>query len=243
MRGEASRLVASYKQESASKVSLLQIALTPLLSSALFVFVPQWLLPASTRYSRISIKSKAASQPPLELLVVKSALTEVTQLTLNPSLLSQLLLFWRHAYQKTVTKAGAASPFRQEKSQFVVVQAGFFPAHSAMRLRLEMNRFVEGERTALAEVMRHVYVFWNAEREQRFGYLPLSPLVSAEVLEGVSLLPETERARCTEFMLRDESGETLKSVTQGVMRCYKVKAGSVVKAVYSVSVAESVHQM
>ena len=108
--------------------------------------------------------------------------------------------------------------------------------------------------------MQNVLVFWSADREKKFGYLPLRQLLqqsqqlSKQLSEQLSqaalpedLFAEKEATKFTEFVLRDEKGESVKGSVRGRLRQYRVKQGSVVKGVFGVKdcakTGDWLHQM
>ena len=235
--------VRSYRQESDTTTCSLRCSLACPLAASLFVFVPQRLLPSTTRFTRVTVTSKTGA-PPFELLAVKSGLADNTQLAFDPARLTTLQGLWRQ------------SGHRGEET-FVLVQHGFFPAHTAMRLVLELNRHVG---IPTSEVMQNVLVFWSADREKKFGYLPLRQLLqqSKQFSQQLSqqqsqaALPEDafaekEATKFTEFVLRDEKGESVKGSVRGRLKQYRVKRGSVVKGVFGVKdcakTGDWLHQM
>ena len=201
--------------------------------------------------------------PLAALLAVKSGLADNTQLAFDPARLTTLQTLWRQ------------SGHRGEET-FVLVQHGFFPAHTAMRLVLELNRHVG---IPTSEVMQNVLVFWSADREKKFGYLPLRQLLqqSKQLSQQLSQqskqlsqqqsqqfsqqlsqqqsqqsLPEDafaekETTKFTEFVLRDEKGESVKGSVRGRLKHYRVKRGSLVKGVFGVKdctkTGDWLHQM
>ena len=238
--------VRSYRQESDATTCSLHCSLACPLAASLFVFVPQRLLPSTTRFTRVTVTSKTGA-PPFELLAVKSGLADNTQLAFDPAHLTTLQGLWRQ------------SGHRGEET-FVLVQHGFFPAHTAMRLVLELNRHVG---IPTSEVMQNVLVFWSADREKKFGYLPLRQLLqqskqlsqqSQQLSQQLSqaTLPEDafvekETTKFTEFVLRDEKGESVKGSVRGRLKHYRVKRGSLVKGVFGVKdctkTGDWLHQM
>ena len=242
--------VRSYRQQSDATTCSLHCSLACPLAASLFVFVPQRLLPPTTRFTRVTVTSKTGT-PPFELLAVKSGLADNTQLAFDPARLTTLQGLWRQ------------SGHRGEET-FVLVQHGFFPAHTAMRLVLELNRHVG---IPTSEVMQNVLVFWSADREKKYGYLPLRQLLqqskqsqqlSQQFSQQLSQqqsqqsLPEDafaekETTKFTEFVLRDEKGESVKGSVRGRLKHYRVKRGSVVKGVFGVKdcakTGDWLHQM
>ena len=250
--------VRSYRQQSDATTCSLHCSLACPLAASLFVFVPQRLLPPTTRFTRVTVTSKTGT-PPFELLAVKSGLADNTQLAFDPARLTTLQGLWRQ------------SGHRGEET-FVLVQHGFFPAHTAMRLVLELNRHVG---IPTSEVMQNVLVFWSADREKKFGYLPLRQLLqqskqlSQQQSQQSQQLPqqlpqqlsqqlsqatlpedmfaEKETTKFTEFVLRDEKGESVKGSVRGRLKQYRVKRGSVVKGVFGVKdcakTGDWLHQM
>ena len=235
--------VRSYRQESDATTCSLHCSLACPLAASLFVFVPQRLLPSTTRFTRVTVTSKTGA-PPFELLAGKSGLADNTQLAFDPARLTTLQGLWRQ------------SGHRGEEA-FVLVQHGFFPAHTAMRLVLELNRHVG---IPTSEVMQNVLVFWSADREKKFGYLPLRQLLqqSQQFSQQLSQqqsqqsLPEDafaekETTKFTEFVLRDEKGESVKGSVRGRLKHYRVKRGSLVKGVFGVKdctkTGDWLHQM
>ena len=235
--------VRSYRQQSDATTCSLHCSLACPLAASLFVFVPQRLLPSTTRFTRVTVTSKTGA-PPFELLAVKSGLADNTQLAFDPARLTTLQGLWRQ------------SGHRGEEA-FVLVQHGFFPAHTAMRLVLELNRHVG---IPTSEVMQNVLVFWSADREKKFGYLPLRQLLqqSQQFSQQLSQqqsqqsLPEDafaekETTKFTEFVLRDEKGESVKGSVRGRLKHYRVKRGSLVKGVFGVKdctkTGDWLHQM
>ena len=191
----------------------------------------------------MTVTSKTGA-PPFELLAVKSGLADNTQLAFDPARLTTLQGLWRQ------------SGHRGEET-FVLAQHGFFPAHTAMRLVLELNRHVG---IPTSEVMQNVLVFWSADREKKFGYLPLRQLLqqsqqlSKQLSEQLSqaalpedLFAEKEATKFTEFVLRDEKGESVKGSVRGRLKHYRVKRGSLVKGVFGVKdctkTGDWLHQM
>ena len=239
--------VRSYRQQSDATTCSLHCSLACPLAASLFVFVPQRLLPSTTRFTRVTVTSKTGT-PPFELLAVKSGLADNTQLAFDPARLTTLQGLWRQ------------SGHRGEET-FVLVQHGFFPAHTAMRLVLELNRHVG---IPTSEVMQNVLVFWSADREKKFGYLPLRQLLqqskqlSKQFSQQLSqqqsqatlpedMFAEKEATKFTEFVLRDEKGESVKGSVRGRLKQYRVKRGSVVKGVFGVKdctkTGDWLHQM
>lgn len=241
--------VRSYRQQSDATTCSLHCSLACPLAASLFVFVPQRLLPPTTRFTRVTVTSKTGALP-FELLAVKSGLADNTQLAFDPARLTTLQGLWRQ------------SGHRGEET-FVLVQHGFFPAHTAMRLVLELNRHVG---IPTSEVMQNVLVFWSADREKKYGYLPLRQLLqqskqsqqlSQQFSQQLSqqqsqaALPEDafaeEATKFTEFVLRDEKGESVKGSVRGRLKHYRVKRGSVVKGVFGVKdcakTGDWLHQM
>ena len=231
--------VRSYRQESDAATCSLHCSLACPLAASLFVFVPQRLLPSTTRFTRVTVTSKTGALP-FELLAVKSGLADNSQRAFDPARLTTLQALWRQ------------SGHRGEET-FVLVQHGFFPAHTAMRLVLELNRHVG---IPTSEVMQNVLVFWSADREKKFGYLPLRQLLqqSKQLSQQLSqaALPEDafaekETTKFTEFVLRDEKGESVKGSVRGRLKQYRVKRGSVVKGVFGVKdcakTGDWLHQM
>ena len=250
--------VRSYRQESDAATCSLHCSLACPLAASLFVFVPQRLLPPTTRFTRVTVTSKTGALP-FELLAVKSGLADNTQLAFDPARLTTLQGLWRQ------------NGHRGEET-FVLVQHGFFPAHTAMRLVLELNRHVG---IPTSEVMQNVLVFWSADREKKFGYLPLRQLLqqskqlSQQQSQQSQQLPqqlpqqlsqqlsqatlpedmfaEKETTKFTEFVLRDEKGESVKGSVRGRLKHYRVKRGSLVKGVFGVKdctkTGDWLHQM
>ena len=239
--------VRSYRQQSDAATCSLHCSLACPLAASLFVFVPQRLLPSTMRFTRVTVTSKTGT-PPFELLAVKSGLADNTQLAFDPARLTTLQGLWRQ------------SGHRGEET-FVLVQHGFFPAHTAMRLVLELNRHVG---IPTSEVMQNVLVFWSADREKKFGYLPLRQLLqqskqlSKQFSQQLSqqqsqatlpedMFAEKEATKFTEFVLRDEKGESVKGSVRGRLKHYRVKRGSVVKGVFGVKdcakTGDWLHQM
>ena len=243
--------VRSYRQESDATTCSLRCSLACPLAASLFVFVPQRLLPSTTRFTRVTVTSKTGA-PPVELLAVKSGLADNTQLAFDPARLTTLQGLWRQSGHR-------------EEETFVLVQHGFFPAHTAMRLVLELNRHVG---IPTSEVMQNVLVFWSADREKKYGYLPLRQLLqqskqlsqqqSQQFSQQLSQqqsqqsLPEDafaekETTKFTEFVLRDEKGESVKGSVRGRLKHYRVKRGSLVKGVFGVKdcakTGDWLHQM
>ena len=250
--------VRSYRQESDAATCSLHCSLACPLAASLFVFVPQRLLPSTTRFTRVTVTSKTGA-PPFELLAVKSGLADNTQLAFDPARLTTLQGLWRQ------------SGHRGEET-FVLVQHGFFPAHTAMRLVLELNRHVG---IPTSEVMQNVLVFWSADREKKYGYLPLRQLLqqskqsqqlsqqfsqqlSQQFSQQLSqqqsqqslpedMFAEKETTKFTEFVLRDEKGESVKGSVRGRLKHYRVKRGSLVKGVFGVKdctkTGDWLHQM
>ena len=239
--------VRSYRQQSDATTCSLHCSLACPLAASLFVFVPQRLLPPTTRFTRVTVTSKTGT-PPFELLAVKSGLADNTQLAFDPARLTTLQGLWRQ------------SGHRGEET-FVLVQHGFFPAHTAMRLVLELNRHAG---IPTSEVMQNVLVFWSADREKKFGYLPLRQLLqqskqlSKQFSQQLSqqqsqatlpedMFAEKEATKFTEFVLRDEKGESVKGSVRGRLKHYRVKRGSVVKGVFGVKdcakTGDWLHQM
>ena len=246
--------VRSYRQQSDATTCSLHCSLACPLAASLFVFVPQRLLPPTTRFTRVTVTSKTGA-PPFELLAVKSGLADNTQLAFDPARLTTLQGLWRQ------------SGHRGEET-FVLVQHGFFPAHTAMRLVLELNRHVG---IPTSEVMQNVLVFWSADREKKFGYLPLRQLLQqskqsqqlpqqqsqqfsqqlsqqqSQVALPEDAFAEKEATKFTEFVLRDEKGESVKGSVRGRLKHYRVKRGSVVKGVFGVKdcakTGDWLHQM
>ena len=235
--------VRSYRQQSDATTCSLHCSLACPLAASLFVFAPQRLLPSTTRFTRVTVTSKTGA-PPFELLAVKSGLADNSQLAFDPARLTTLQGLWRQ------------NGHRGEET-FVLVQHGFFPAHTAMRLVLELNRDVG---IPTSEVMQNVLVFWSADREKKFGYLPLRQLLqqsqqlSKQLSEQLSqaalpedLFAEKEATKFTEFVLRDEKGESVKGSVRGRLKQYRVKRRSVVKGVFGVKdcakTGDWLHQM
>ena len=248
----------SYRQQSDATTCSLHCSLACPLAASLFVFVPQRLLPPTTRFTRVTVTSKTGALP-FELLAVKSGLADNTQLAFDPARLTTLQGLWRQ------------SGHRGEET-FVLVQHGFFPAHTAMRLVLELNRDVG---IPTSEVMQNVLVFWSADREKKFGYLPLRQLLqqskqsqqlsqqfsqqlSQQFSQQLSqqqsqqslpedMFAEKETTKFTEFVLRDEKGESVKGSVRGRLKHYRVKRGSLVKGVFGVKdctkTGDWLHQM
>ncbi|KAK8814936.1 hypothetical protein WA556_006973 [Blastocystis sp. ATCC 50177/Nand II] len=241
----------SYRQESDAATCSLRCSLACPLAASLFVFVPQRLLPPTTRFTRVTVTSKTGT-PPFELLAVKSGLADNTQLAFDPARLTTLQGLWRQ------------SGHRGEET-FVLAQHGFFPAHTAMRLVLELNRHVG---IPTSEVMQNVLVFWSADREKKYGYLPLRQLLqqSKQLSQQLSqqfsqqlsqqqsqqslpedMFAEKETTKFTEFVLRDEKGESVKGSVRGRLKHYRVKRGSLVKGVFGVKdctkTGDWLHQM
>ena len=250
--------VRSYRQESDAATCSLHCSLACPLAASLFVFVPQRLLPSTTRFTRVTVTSKTGALP-FELLAVKSGLADNAQLAFDPARLTTVQGLWRQ------------SGHRGEET-FVLVQHGFFPAHTAMRLVLELNRHVG---IPTSEVMQNVLVFWSADREKKYGYLPLRQLLqqskqsqqlsqqfsqqlSQQFSQQLSqqqsqqslpedMFAEKEATKFTEFVLRDEKGESVKGSVRGRLKQYRVKRGSVVKGVFGVKdctkTGDWLHQM
>ena len=242
--------VRSYRQQSDATTCSLHCSLACPLAASLFVFVPQRLLPPTTRFTRVTVTSKTGALP-FELLAVKSGLADNTQLAFDPARLTTLQGLWRQ------------SGHRGEET-FVLVQHGFFPAHTAMRLVLELNRHVG---IPTSEVMQNVLVFWSADREKKYGYLPLRQLLqqskqsqqlSQQFSQQLSqqqsqqslpedMFAEKETTKFTEFVLRDEKGESVKGSVRGRLKQYRVKRGSGVKGVFGVKdcakTGDWLHQM
>ena len=242
--------VRSYRQQSDATTCSLHCSLACPLAASLFVFVPQRLLPPTTRFTRVTVTSKTGALP-FELLAVKSGLADNTQLAFDPARLTTLQGLWRQ------------SGHRGEET-FVLVQHGFFPAHTAMRLVLELNRHVG---IPTSEVMQNVLVFWSADREKKYGYLPLRQLLqqskqsqqlSQQFSQQLSqqqsqqslpedMFAEKETTKFTEFVLRDEKGESVKGSVRGRLKQYRVKRGSLVKGVFGVKdctkTGDWLHQM
>ena len=235
--------VRNYRQQSDATTCSLHCSLACPLAASLFVFVPQRLLPSTTRFTRVTVTSKTGALP-FELLAVKSGLADNAQLAFDPARLTTLQGLWRQ------------SGHRGEET-FVLVQHGFFPAHTAMRLVLELNRHVG---IPTSEVMQNVLVFWSADREKKFGYLPLRQLLqqSKQLSQQQSkqlsqatlpedMFAEKEATKFTEFVLRDEKGESVKGSVRGRLKHYRVKRGSLVKGVFGVKdctkTGDWLHQM
>ena len=240
--------VHSYRQQCDATTCLLRCSIACPLAVSLFVFVPQRYLPTA-RFARVTVTSKAGGSS-FELLAAKNGLVDNTQLTLDPVQLASLLTLW-----KQIGHCDAET--------FVLAQHGFFAAHTAMRLVLELNRHL-GQTTS--EVLQHVLVVWRADREKKYGYLPLRQLLeqSPQALQAQhmqqspqaqparmplqeGLFVEKEPVKFTEFALRDEKGESVKGSTRGRLRQYRVKQGSVVKGVFGVKdcakTGDWLHQM
>lgn len=74
-----------------------------------------------------------------------------------------------------------------------------------------------------------MFVFWNSEKEKKFGYLSHHALClecAPQLLRGVTLLPESQRVRYCDFSLRDKEGAAVKFAMQGTLRMYKGDAGN-----------------
>ena len=228
-----SHSVHTYRQQSDATTCLLHCSLSCPLAASLFVFVPQRLLPPTTKFTRVTVTSKAGAAP-FELLAAKNALADNTQLAFDPARLASLMALWRQTHRRGV-----------EEEVFVLAQHGFFPAHTAMRLVLELNRHVG---MTASEVAQNVLVFWSADREKKFGYLPLLQLLEpASQRVEEDLFSEKEAVKFTEFALRDEKGESVKGSAKGRLRQYRVRLGSVVRCVFGVKdcakTGDWLHQM
>lgn len=228
--------VRSYRQQCDATTGLLRCSIACPLTVSLFVFVPQRYLPTA-KFARVTVTSKAGGSS-FELLAAKTGLVDNTQLALDPVRLASLLSLW-----KQTGRCGAET--------FVLAQHGFFAAHTAMRLVLELNRHL-GQ--SASEVLQHVLIVWSADREKKYGYLPLRQLLEqapqashARLPLEESLFAEKETVKFTEFALRDEKGESVKGSTRGRLRQYRVRQGSVVKGVFGVKdcakTGDWLHQM
>lgn len=234
-----SRAVHSYRQQSDASTCLLRCSIASPLAVSLFVFVPQRYLP-TTKFTRVTVTSKAGGAP-FELLAAKNGPVDNTQLAFDPARLASLMSLW-----KQTGRCGAET--------FVLAQHGFFSVHTAMRLVLELNRHLG---IPTSEVLQHVLVVWRADREKKYGYLPLRQLLQqaqhmqqaqqARLPLEEGLFAEKEAVKFTEFALRDEKGESVKGSTRGRLRQYRVKQGSVVKGVFGVKdcakTGDWLHQM
>ena len=236
----------SYRQEVASKTQTLSASLHLQEQVSLLVFAPLWLFPATVKLSHVSLKRvKKQQESILDLSVLKNDQTDLSRLSLDPSILRQFLLVWTKLYQKT----NAPPTTAESDHRLVVVQGGVYSKGATIRLMLDLVRFVPGDDLGLKDVLKNVFIFWSCEQDTKYGYLPLYVLLHSyhDFLKSHQILSDVKRVRYSDFIIKDESNTVLKFTMQGSLRVYRIHAHQEVSVVYNVSVSikvpNSTHQM
>ena len=235
-----------YRQQTLGKTLVVAAGLQAAWSVSLCVFAPLGLLPPATRLSRLAVKRAREAETAVELLLARNPLSDLGQTSIDPAMLASLLPVW----ETLVRRGGWAAGRKEEERKLVLLQAGAVRARGVLQLACELSRFVAGKETSLHELLQNVFVFWNSEKEKKFGYLTLTQLClecSPQLLRGVTLLPESQRVRYCDFSVRDREGAAVKFVMQGTLRMYKATPGSTLSVIYVVSdevkKPGTVHQM
>lgn len=236
----------SYRQEVASKTQTLSASLHLQEQVSLLVFAPLWMFPATVKLSHVSLKRvKKQQESILDLSVLKNDQTDLSRLSLDPSVLRQFLQLWTQLYQKK----NAPPTTAESDHRLVVVQGGVYSKGATIRLMLDLVRFVPGEDLALKDVLKNVFVFWSGEQDTKFGYLPLYELFHSyhAFLDSHLILSDVKRVRYSDFIIKDDSNTILKFTMQGSLRVYHIHVNQEMNVVYNVSdsikIPNSIHQM
>lgn len=238
--------VREYRQQTLGKTLLVSAGLRAAWPVSLCVFAPLGLLPPATRLSRLAVKRAREAETAVEVLLARNPLSDLGQTSIDPAMLTSLLPVW----DTLVRRSGWAAQRKEEERKLVLLQAGAVRARGVLQLACEMSRFVAARETSLHELLQNVFVFWNSEKEKKFGYLSLTQLClecSPQLMRGVTLLPEAQRVRYCDFSIRDKEGAAVKFAMQGALRMYKAAPGSTLSVIYVVSdevkKPGTVHQM
>lgn len=221
------------RQQTFGKTLTLVAGLQAAWPVSLCLFAPLGLLPPATRLSRLAVR-RAREAAAVELLLARSPLSDLAQTSLEPAALERLLPVW----ETLVRRSAWAAERKEEERKLVLLQAGAVRARGVMQLACELSRFVAGREASLHELLQNVFVFWNSEKEKKFGYLTLTQLClecAPQLLRGVTLLPESQRVRYCDFSLRDKEGAAVKFAMQGTLRMYKATPGTTLSVIYVVS--------
>lgn len=225
--------VREVRQQTLGKTLTLVAGLQAAWPVSLCLFAPLGLLPPATRLSRLAVR-RAREAAAVELLLARSPLSDLAQTSLEPAALERLLPVW----ETLVRRSAWAAERKEEERKLVLLQAGAVRARGVMQLACELSRFVAGREASLHELLQNVFVFWNSEKEKKFGYLTLTQLClecAPQLLRGVTLLPESQRVRYCDFSLRDKEGVAVKFAMQGTLRMYKATPGTTLSVIYVVS--------
>ena len=234
------------QQESASKTQVLTSSLLVKKQSSVLVFAPLWLFPSSFKLSHVNLKRlKNQKEMVIDLAVLKNGQSDLSHLSIDPDILRQCLPIWQHLYKSMKLPQSIV----QSDNQFVLVHGGVYTEGSVMKMVLEMIRYIKGCEIALNDVFKFCFVFWNCEKEKKYGYLPLSQLFhqwNPSFIQSYRILSDDTRLKVSDVIIRDENQTVLKYSTQGNVRVYRSEKQKL-SVLYSVSdsilEANSVHQM
>lgn len=226
------------QQESASKTQLLTTSFAVHKQASVLVFAPLWLFPTSFKLSHVNLKR---SNRVIDLAVLKNSQSDLAHLSIDPDALRQCLSIWRQLAQST--------KLPQSDNQFVLVHGGVYSEGCVMRMVLEMIRYVKECEIGLNDIFKVCFVFWNCEKEKKYGYLPLSQVFyqwNPSFIHAHRILSDEKRVKVSEAVIRDETQAVLKYAMQGNVRVYhspKQKLSVLFGVSERILEANAMHQM
>lgn len=235
------------EQDSAGNTYQLTSSLLVQEQASVLFFAPLWLFPPSVKLSHVNLKRmKNQKETVIDLDVLKNNQSDLSRLSLDPVILRQCFTIWQHLYRKDYFPQITT----QSDHRHVLVHGGVYSKGTVMKVALDFIRSLKGKAVEVNEVFKYCYVFWCCEKEQKYGYVPLSQLLyqwNSSFLLPYSIQSDSTLPRFCDVLLRDEAQTVLKYSMQGTTRVYHSSPGQKVWVLYSVSdvfnEVNSIHQM